>query len=124
MKHIFAEEDRVRKTVMRDAHDPERIYVKTETDERPTVEANQRIRSADMMRQDSRNPLVEGDVIAFAFSFPTMTDYNLLRRKEPELFDAVHRGDYSERMRAAERLSILYPQYVTTTKRGDARRGR
>lgn len=124
MKHVFANEGGVRKTVMRDAHDPERIYVKTETNEAPSIAANKRIRLNGLMRQDSKHPLVDGAVIAFAFSFPTVTDYALVKKAEPELFHTVFNGDYSERMHAAERLSILYPQYVTTTKRGDARRGR
>lgn len=122
MKHIFSEGGNVRGTVMRDAHTPERIYVKTETNEEPAIEANKRIRSNDLMPQDSPHPFVDGAVIAFAFSFPTLTDYNLLRKAEPERFAAVHRGDYSERMKAAEQLSLLYPQYVTTTRRGDSRR--
>lgn len=122
MKYVYANKDGVKKTVMRDAHVPERIYVKTETNEKPAIEANQRIRSNDLMPQDSPHPFVEGAVIAFAFSFPTLADYKLLRKAEPDLFEAVHRGEYSERMKAAERLSLLYPQYVTTTRRGDSRR--
>lgn len=120
MKHVFRNRHNVRKTVMRDAHLPERIYVKTETNDKPVVERNQAIRSAELLRQDSRNPLVDGDVIAFSFQFPTVIDYELAKKKDPDIFDDLLHGNDHERTRAAERIQILYPGYITITKRNDA----
>lgn len=120
MKKVIERRPNIRKSVMRDAHDPERIYVKLETNETPVIERNKAIRSAELLKQDSRNIFHEGDVIAFAFQFPTFYDYARVKRLEPELFARCEQGG-DDGLRAAERLAILYPQYVTTTKRGDRR---
>lgn len=122
MKHIFSDHGGVRKTVMRDAHDPSTIAIKVETNDRPTLERNKQIRHSGLLMQDSRLPLLpDGDVVAFAFQFPTIMDYQLLKNKESELFHQCELGGDAG-LRAAERLSILYPQFVVITKRGDARR--
>ena len=113
----------VTKTVMRDAHCPERIVIKTESDEVPVLERNKRIREAGVLMQDSRSPFADGDVIAFSFQFPTIFDYEMARSQHPELFERASKGG-DESIRAGQRLAILYPQYVTITKRGDAARTR
>lgn len=113
----------VRRTVMRDAHAPEQIAVRFDTNETPTVEQNKRIRGSSLLPQDSRNPFHPDDVIAFSFQFPTLHDLQRVRGLEPEIFGRLDAGG-DEALRAAERLSLLYPQYVTITRRGDARRTR
>lgn len=122
MKHVFRNDSGIRKTVARDAHAPEQVFVLTETDERDVLEKNKKIRSEELMRQGVRNPMVPGDYIAYAFQFPTIVDYNLAQKREPELFAQLHSDSDSERYAAAHKLSILFPGYVTTAKRGDARR--
>ena len=122
MKHVFHKSPNARKTVMRDAHDPEKIYVKTETNEKPGLNANERIRSAGLMPTDKKTGLADGGEIAFSFSFPTEMDYKIAKARDPELFRQLSQGSDEERIRAAERLSFLYPQYLTSVRRGDARR--
>lgn len=122
MKHVFHESPNVRKTVVRDAHCPEEIYVKTETNEEPGVEAAKKIRSNELMKTDQKTGLADGGVIAFSFSFPTVMDFVLARKRDPDLFRQLSHGTDDERIRAAEKLEILYPQYVTTVRRKDARR--
>ena len=122
MKHVYRQDRSVRQTIAKDAHDPTRIYLETVTNDRPGLEANQRIRSDELLKRDARNPLREGDVIAFSFSFPTVMDWKLAKERDPELFDLVQHGTDSERFRAAERLEFLYPQFVTTVRRNDSRR--
>lgn len=121
MKHTFRNRDGAKQTVHRDAHSPERVYIETETDDRAVLELNQRIRNEELVPQDIPNRYHEGDVVAFAFQFPTAMDYALVRRKEPELFARIEAGG-DDGLRAGEQLSLLYPQYVVTHKRGDARR--
>lgn len=118
MKHTFRNRDGARQTVARDAHNPSQVYVLTETNDKEVLEKNQRIRNEKLYQQDSRNPLVDGDVVAFAFQFPTQMDYVLLRRKEPELFHRIDMGG-DDGIRAAEALALLYPRYVVTHKRDD-----
>lgn len=122
MKEVYSQGNRVRKTIARDAHNPNIVYHETVTNEAPVIDRNQQIRSAGLLMQDSRNSLVpEGDVIAFAFQFPTTYDYYRVKKLEGELFDRIAKGG-DDGLKAAERLSILYPQYVTITRRTDARR--
>jgi len=123
MKHIFRDAgDGVQQRVHRDAHAPETVYVETLTADAAVLEHNAKVRSAELFPQDSPNRLHDGDVVAFAFQFPTTMDYAMVKRREPALFARIEAGG-DDGIRAAESLSILYPAYVITTKRGDARRG-
>lgn len=118
MKHVFRNRDGARQTVARDAHNPSQVYILTETNDKAVLEKNHRIRTEQVYQQDSRNPLVDGDVVAFAFQFPTNMDYALVKRKEPDLFHRIEMGG-DDGVRAAEALALLYPQYVVTHKRED-----
>jgi hypothetical protein len=122
MKHTFYRDGKVRKTVMRDAHAPETIAVKVETDETEVLKRNQQIRNAELMRQSDRFTLVDEQAeVVVGFQFPTVADYNLARLAYPDLFEALQEGGRAAE-RAGEQLALLMPQYVTTVIRGDARR--
>jgi hypothetical protein len=121
MKYAYADDGHTRKTVMRDAHAPEQVFVKTETRDRRVVEHNTRVRNAGLALAGMRNALIPGDVIEVAFQFPSHADLGMVQAAEPDLFAAIQTGG-EDGARAGRRLAILYPQYVTTVPRADARR--
>ena len=118
MKYTYAREGRVRKTVHRDAHAPEQLYIETVTDDAAVLERNKAIRSARLLERGAPGMLGEGDEMTAAFQFPSMTDYILAKKRFPEEFAQVERGG-EDSVRAGEKLSILLPEYVTMVKRGD-----
>ena len=110
----------VKKWLIRDAHQPNRVYVHTETAQAPVIEQNQRIRGEQLMKIGQRTPALgdEHADISASFQFPTVVDYQVAREKYPDLFhDLELGGDVA--IRAGERLSLLLPQYVTMVKRRD-----
>ena len=114
MKHQFYNTGRTKARVVRDAHAPEEIFVETVIDDDAQLERNAKIRNEELLPSGTRNPLIDGDVIAYAFSFPTHANYELVCREEPELMHRMQHGNEDERYRAAQRLAVLYPQYVIT----------
>lgn len=122
MKEVYSRKGGVTKTIARDAHDPTKVYHHTHTDERETLANNERIRSEGLLKQGSKSKFAAGDDIAYAFQFPTVTDYRMAKQLEPELFATVETGTDTERYAAAFKLSLIFPGYVTTTRRGDAPR--
>jgi len=121
MKHTYHNLDGVRKTVHRDAHNPSQLYFETVTNDARGLEVNERIRRAALLQQGDENPLVDGDELTAAFQFPTFTDYNMARRKHPDLFAKLEEGG-SAAIHAGESLSVLMPEYCVLVKRGDAKR--
>ena len=114
MKHVFIDQRDKRATVMRDAHAPELIYLKTEIHDAEALARNARIRGERLLQQGARNPLIEGDVIGYAFSFPTVQNMEMVKRAEPDLWLQVTTGDEASRFAAARKLAVLYPEYVIT----------
>ena len=121
MRHTYHEHAGVRKTIHRDAHDPGRIYLETVTNDARGLAMNERIRKAALLQQGDENPLVDGAEMTAAFSFPTITDYNLAKRKHPDLFAKLEEGG-SAAIHAGESLSVLMPEYCVMVRRGDAKR--
>jgi hypothetical protein len=122
MKHTFYNDGKVTKTVIRDAHAPEVVGVRVETDETEVLERNKQIRNAELMRRGDRFNLVDDQAeVVVAFQFPTVADYNLARLRYPTEFAQLEEGGQAAE-RAGERLAFLMPQYVTAVVRGDARR--
>lgn len=120
IKHTLHASPRYRQRLITHAHEPERIWVETVTNERPALERNQAIRNAGLLQRGAPNPFADGDEIVVAFSFPTLIDYRLARAKYPDLFEQAERGG-SIGVRAGEALAILFPGYVTTIRRPDAK---
>ena len=114
MKKVLRNDNNVKATVHRDAHNPGVVYLETDINDTKALERNKAIRNEGLLPANSRNPLVDGDVIGYAFSFPTVKSYELVCKAEPELMHIAQKGNYDERMKAAHQLSILYPQYVIT----------
>lgn len=120
MKHIFRNAHRVKQTVARDAHDPTKVYVETVTDDRDVLKRNERIRNESLLKVGDRRSALGDDhaEVAVSFQFPTVMDYNLCRARHPELFAEFESGGETS-IRAGERLALLEPEYVTSTRRGD-----
>ena len=116
-RDVYYDDGVVRKTAITDSHIPGVVYRHVETNETPCVEANKAIRSCELLKQDSPSKFVDGDVIAFAFSFPSHADFMILSRDEPDLMDDLINGTNAEVLKAAQTLAILYPQWVTSTKK-------
>lgn len=120
MKHVL-ENDGIRKsTLIRDAHNPGQVYVETQVNDKVVkkrIDRNMAARREGVVPQDMRNPLIDGDVIGFAFSFTTVEEYDMVKRAEPDLMQQVLKGTDTERMAAAQKLSILFPQYILTEKK-------
>lgn len=120
MKHVFRNAHRVKQTVARDPHDPTRVYVETVTDDRDVLKRNERIRNDRLLKVGDRRSALGDDhaEVAVAFQFPTVMDYNLCKARHPELFAEFELGGDAS-VRAGERLALLEPEYVTSTRRGD-----
>lgn len=121
MKHTYARDGGVTKTVRRDAHNPSQIYFETTTDERAVLAKNASIRDSEALRVGDANPFVDGDELTAAFQFPTLTDFNLAKKRHPALFAQLEEGGQVA-VAAGERLSLLMPEYCTMVKRGDTPR--
>ena len=112
MKHTFYDTGTVKGKVHRDAHDQGKIYVETQIDDKRQIERNTKIRNEELLPSGSRSAFMDGDVIAYAFSFPTVQNYDLCKKEQPDLMKQAQTGTDTERFQAARRLAILYPQYV------------
>jgi len=121
MKHTFRDDGQVRKTVHRDPHNPTSIYIETVTDDAASLRRNKQRRDSEALRVGDANPMVDGDELTAAFSFGTMIDYEIARRKYPDLFAELEMGG-KHSVHAGEKLSLLLPQYCTMVKRGDSKR--
>ncbi len=119
MKKVLRNDGHVKQVVARDAHAPETVYVHTETDDRPVIERNKRIRSAGLMKIGQRIRAVDEQAeVAVSFQFPSQMAYQLVRAQEPDLFEQATKGG-EDAIRAGERLALLFPEYVTSIKRPD-----
>ncbi len=118
IKHTLHQSSSYRQRLITHAHEPERIWVETVTNERPALERNQAIRNAGLLPQGTPNPFADGDEIVVGFSFPTLIDYRLARAKYPDLFEQAERGGHPGVL-AGERLALIFPGYVTTIRRTD-----
>lgn len=119
MKHTYFNTGVVKEQVVRDAHCPDEIYIHTEINDKKQLERLDRIRKEELLPSGTANPLVDGDVIGYAFSFPTHQNYMLVMEEQPDLMKQVQTGTDTERFSAARKLALLYPQYVITHhKRG------
>ena len=114
MKHCYFNDGTVKGTIARDAHDQSKIYMHTEIDDKKQLDINQKIRNEGLLPSGSASKLMDGDVIAYAFSFPTIQNYEMCKRDQPDLMRQVEKGTDTERMTAARKLAILYPQYIIT----------
>jgi hypothetical protein len=123
LRHLLHNSQRYRQRLITHAHEPEKIWVETQTNEAPVLERNTEIRNAGLLKQGARNPFADGDEIVVAFQFPTLIDYRLARAKYPDLFLQAERGGHLG-IQAGERLALLFPGYVTTIRRGDRLGGR
>lgn len=121
MKHVYRNDGVVCKTVHRDAHDHSRIYLETRTNDAATLRKNAQLRASEALRVGDANPLVDGDELTAAFSFASMTDYDIARRKYPDLFAELDLGG-AHSVHAGEKLSLLLPEHCTMVKRGDSKR--
>ena len=112
MKHTYFDTGTVKATVVRDAHCPEEIYIETKVNDKRQLHINDRIRKEELLPSGTASKLVDGDVISYAFSFPTVQNYEMVKDAQPDLMQQVQYGEDSERLAAALKLAVLYPQYV------------
>jgi len=110
---------RAEKYLVRDPHDPGKLYVHVRTLQAPVIERNKQIRSSKLMQTGRRfDPIDEYAEVTASFQFPTVIDYQLARQKYSDLFAQLEEGG-EKAVRAGEHLAFLFPQYVTTVKRRD-----
>ena len=123
MKHVLKRRHpRVKHTVMRDAHAAHEIAIKTETNDVPVKRHNQKMRNEARVVEGQSTPMMDGALIECVFQFSSQADFQMARKKDPDLFqDVLHGNDY-ERSRATQRMKLLYPNEVLTAQRGDATR--
>lgn len=105
---------------MRDAHDPDRVYVQITSEDDAVLERNRAIRNARLMQIGQRAPALgdEHADVSASFQFPTVTDFQLAKAKHPDIFAELELGG-EHSIRAGEKLAILFPQYVTMVRRRD-----
>lgn len=105
---------RVRKWLIRDRHQPGRVYAHVESVQQPVLERNQKIRGAGLLKRGGALKAVdEGADLGIAFQFPGVIEYHAARQKYPDIFAQLEQGG-DDAVRAGERLALLMPQYVTS----------
>lgn len=114
MKYEYFNDGTVKSKIVRDAHDQSKIFIETKIDDKKQLDRNQAIRNEGLLPSGSASKLMDGDVISYAFSFPTVQNYELCKREQPDLMRQVEKGTDTERFAAARKLAILYPQYIIT----------
>lgn len=117
MKYTFINQPGKRSTVHKQAHSGE-IHVETVIDDAAQIKRNQRIQHEDLMPVGTQNPLLDkGAVITTALSFPTYANFQIALRDHPEEMDQLQHGTVEEQQAAAQKLAIIYPQYVLTQEK-------
>lgn len=117
MKSVLEHTKTKRTSVIRDDSDETgRYFFHTEYFDDPILQRNKRIRLEGLMPKDHKIPAFgegEGCNVRYAFSIPP-DQFSLFLRDYPELNDALMSNDESVRMRAAERLKRMKPEWCIT----------
>lgn len=100
--------------VVSDAHVADQHYVHTVEYDDDILDQNQRIKSAGLVKQGDKNPLMDGGIIEYAFTIPSTWQWGLFQRKYPELYRQLMSTDDNERRRAARRLAIMKPEWLVS----------
>lgn len=117
MKYVLDDDGKTRRTMHRDPHAPEKVYVETVSRDRADLERIKRVRDAELIQQGDANPMMDGGETLYLFQFPTNTHYIKAKQAQPDLFHKAEHGTEAERMRAAEQLCILFPMYILSVKK-------
>ena len=116
MKTLLRAENGVSQTLHTDAHIKDRQVFRTVYHNDAALEKNKALRNSGLMRRGDSISLLEGATVSFAFSFPTVEEYNMVRNKYPDIMDALRSKDQHVRESAARKLELLCPQYITISE--------
>ena len=93
-------------------HDPTHSVVRHVENDDHILERNKRLRLDGYLKPGNKLALHDDD-IRFSLSIPPL-QWALLQRDEPELVRQLTKGDEQERIAAAQRLSIMHPEWCNT----------
>lgn len=100
--------------IVSDAHAPDVMYVHTVEHDDDALDQNARIRSAGLLRQDSRFGLHDDSILEYAFSIPSVYQWGRFKREHPEIAKGLHSANDEERRKAARSLAVLKPQWLVS----------
>ena len=116
MKTLLRAENGVSQTLHTDAHIKNRQVFRTVYHNDAALEKNKALRNSGLLRRGDKLSLLDGASVSFAFSFPTVEEYNMIRGKYPDIMDAIRSKDQKARESAARKLEILHPEYITISE--------
>lgn len=86
-------------------------YVHTQFHDDEALEKIRRLRDSEIL-QKAKLGLHEGEDLRAAFSFPSVMQFNLFKKKNPEIWALINSPSETERIRGSGKLAILHPEYV------------
>ena len=107
----------VQQVLHTDPHMKDRQVFRTVFHNDAALRRNEQIRNSGMMRRGDKMSVLDGATVSHAFSFPTIEEYQMIRRKYPDIMDALRSKDQAVREKAADQLQLLCPQYVTISEK-------
>lgn len=88
-----------------------KFYVKTTFHDDAALRQNERIRSSGMLEK-GRLGLHDNEDIRATISCPSVTQWNIFKKKFREVYKMLNSRDESERMSAVKRIQIIHPDWI------------
>lgn len=101
--------------VISDAHVDGVHYIQTVEHDDEALAQNARIRSAELLRQGAKNPLMDGGIVEYAFSIPSTYQWARWKKEHPDIAALLFSASDEERRQGARMLAIQHPEWVTST---------
>lgn len=101
--------------VQRAKLDGSRLQIHTKFYDDATLKRNQTLRNADLLNK-AKMQLHDNEDIRFMISCPSQFQWQIFKKRYPDLHKGLHSQVEHERMSAARKIAILEPTWVVQTR--------